>query len=460
MASFICSKCKLPISLSQDLSNPSKTALDLLRNAATTPHLPPTRKAYPAAREAYLRDALADSTGTVMDPAPREDQRETVANTVPGINVQESYIMLGDEQLAGSSPPHGAMSQALEQQRKLFDLLSKNSDVDHPLCSECTDLLIQNMNKKMTELERDRKTYISYLHKVKDGLPSAEEHELAEADLDDLKHQEKAALEDLRVAERERADVLAELAQLEKDSAALDEEERQFWQDRNTFAAEIAAFEQECDSINLRYDHDVKQLERLQKTNVYHDAFHIDHDGNFGTINGLRLGRLPNRPVSWDEINAAWGLTLLLLQTMAEKMDYTFVGYKLHPMGSTSKIDKLDPVTGGGEKVTTLELFGTTDINPLKLFQTNSFDRAVVAFLDCLRQLGGCAEAKDPTVVMPYKIVKDKIGEVCVRTSFNQDEAWTRALKFCLTNCKWILAVVQNSSRLQAASEANKALRT
>lgn len=39
-------------------------------------------------------------------------------------------------------------------------------------------------------------------------------------------------------------------------------------------------------------------LEKLERTNVYNDAFCIGHDGVFGTINGLRLGRVPGVPVS------------------------------------------------------------------------------------------------------------------------------------------------------------------
>ena len=39
-------------------------------------------------------------------------------------------------------------------------------------------------------------------------------------------------------------------------------------------------------------------LDKLERTNVYNDAFCIGHDGVFGTINGLRLGRVPGVPVS------------------------------------------------------------------------------------------------------------------------------------------------------------------
>lgn len=41
------------------------------------------------------------------------------------------------------------------------------------------------------------------------------------------------------------------------------------------------------------------QLDRLTKVNAFNATFHIWHNGHFGTINGFRLGRLPNIPVSF-----------------------------------------------------------------------------------------------------------------------------------------------------------------
>lgn len=59
-------------------------------------------------------------------------------------------------------------------------------------------------------------------------------------------------------------------------------------------------------------------MERLRRTNVVNDAFHIWHEGPFATISGFRLGRTPSQPVDWDEINAAWGQAVLLLHTLAQ----------------------------------------------------------------------------------------------------------------------------------------------
>lgn len=61
-------------------------------------------------------------------------------------------------------------------------------------------------------------------------------------------------------------------------------------------------------------------------TLIYNSSYHR-HSGQFGTINNFRLGRLPSVPVEWNEINAAWGQTVLLLHALANKMGLKFQRY-------------------------------------------------------------------------------------------------------------------------------------
>jgi len=250
--------------------------------------------------------------------------------------------------------------------------------------------------------------------------------------------------------EQEKADVEAEIKALEEEKMKLDKEEQEFWREKNSFSLRLEAFQNERDGVNLQYDHDSRQLEKLQRTNVYNDTFCIGHDGYFGTINGLRLGRLPNQPVEWTEINAAWGQTLLLLATIAEKLNFTFDSYRLKPMGSCSKIERLDPPTNPANepKITVLELFSSGDLPLGRMFMHRKFDQAMMAFLECLRQLGEFVERTDSQVKLPYKIVKEKIGDSCIRLAFNQDEAWTRACKYTLTCVKFLLAHTSNAKRV------------
>ena len=75
--------------------------------------------------------------------------------------------------------------------------------------------------------------------------------------------------------------------------------------------------QEELTNVHLQYDYANGQLEKLNKTNALNDTFRISHEGPFGTINGLRLGKLPSQHVEWSEINAAMGHTALLLETVS-----------------------------------------------------------------------------------------------------------------------------------------------
>jgi len=137
--------------------------------------------------------------------------------------------------------------------------------------------------------------------------------------------------------------------------------------------------------------------------------------------------------VEWTEINAAWGQTLLLLYTIARKLEFTFETYRLIPMGSFSRIEKISGDKG------TYELYGSGDIHLTRILHNRRFDFAMVAFLDCLRQLMHHVKGLDPTIEFPHAVVKDKIGEASIKLQFNQEEVWTRAMRHVLLALKLLL---------------------
>lgn len=77
------------------------------------------------------------------------------------------------------------------------------------------------------------------------------------------------------------------------------------------------------DALSL-FESKSHQLKILKNSNIYHDTFKIGYDGLFGTINGLRLGRLSTCHVEWKEINAALGLTLFLVDVLAKRVKFKF----------------------------------------------------------------------------------------------------------------------------------------
>eukprot|EP01135_Chromosphaera_perkinsii_P000943 Nk52_evm41s153 gene=Nk52_evmTU41s153 len=328
---------------------------------------------------------------------------------------------------------------------KLFDVVSGLSEVDHPMCVECADRLLERFDEHLNEARRERDEYQDYLHlhRTAQGAggesgEGAEEEEVTVADIEALRLEEQRLRDEILGIEDQREQLRVDMARLEVEQEDILKEEMQFWKNNNDLHRLFLHHHDEKCSLEARNVYAMDQLNILKRTNIYNDAFHIWHDGNFGTINGFRLGRLPNIPVEWNEINAAWGHTCLLFFTMAHKLNFKFKRYKLIPLGSWSRVKRLNDDYD-------LELFANHGVT--KFFWGARFDMAMIAFLDCLQQFMEHIEGQDVHFKPPYFIQKDRIGDGNNRVSIkiqggNTDENWTKALKFMLTDLKWCLAWV------------------
>lgn len=348
----------------------------------------------------------------------------------------------------------------MDRVSRLFEILSARSDIDHPICVDCADMLVEGFHKKLQTATKERDAYVKQLRQIQADQPSKEDVKARQDTLKQAESRREDAVKELHKLEKEKDSLDAEIVALEEESRQLDLEEDKFWSERNAFAAKMGEFQSERDSINVKYNNDSQLLEKLQRSNVYNDTFCISHDGSFATINGLRLGRLSNKPVDWPEINAAWGHALLLVVTVAEKLGYKFQGYDVQPMGSTSKIIRYENTSPASSRIGSrtvqapppkkhvLELYSSGDM-PLGLtFMHRKFDNAMVAFLELVRQLGIHVEkqtaATGNSLSLPYKIEGDKISDVSIKLGIAQDDGWTKACKLTLTCCKFLLAHASN----------------
>ena len=48
----------------------------------------------------------------------------------------------------------------------LFDMLSDNSSIDHPLCEECTDTMLQSLESQLEQAEQDSQQYQVEKHDI------------------------------------------------------------------------------------------------------------------------------------------------------------------------------------------------------------------------------------------------------------------------------------------------------
>ncbi|KAI1378753.1 APG6-domain-containing protein [Hypoxylon crocopeplum] len=498
-----CQKCRAPLKLDGSLADLNPAAFNLLvASSSQSPQSPkrpsPSRSTYPTDAE---KRALYDKVSKDAGPATFKRGGSALrSDGHPRDSSAMSFVLLTESQVAPPklTPPieapnprqqrrksmsngqrnDGKPAQPHEAERinKLFEILSARSDIDHPVCVECTEMLVDGLQKKLESTARERDAYAAFLKQVQADIPSEEDITESEQAVAKARKEEEESMSQLLVLEKERAALDIEIAALEEESQALDDEEEQFWRERNAFATKLAELQNERDSINSKFDHDSQLLTKLQRANVYNDTFSIHHDGNFATINGLRLGKLSAKPVDWPEINAAWGQALLLVVTVADKLGYKFDGYEPLPMGSTSKIIRYDYPSPSSSRLgsqrtgpppapkkTVLELFSSGDL-PLQMLWNRKFDQGMVAFLELVRQLGAFVHqqtkassdrgefAANP-LALPYKIEGDKIGDdrighFSIKLGMNNDESWTKACKFALTCCKFLIAHASNVSHV------------
>ncbi|MCJ1284928.1 autophagy protein 6 [Xylographa opegraphella] len=521
-----CQRCRVPLRLDPSLQDLNPAAFDLLVGSSTQPHRKSTalsRPLYPSERNEKLQKALQNAApplfkGTASDlrQSTAVHNSDTPGRTSAVDNPAMSFVMLTESQVhpppaiasnrknssvkapvkqpasmssALSEVPHQSLSNGIDSASRLFEILSSRSDIDHPICAECTEILLASMEARLAASIKERDAYTAFLKELKNSIPSESEVAKAEAELIIVNEKQEKALIELKALEEERDILSDEVAELEAESRALDREEEEFWRSRNAFALRLSTLRDTSDALQAAYLHDSQQLERLQRTNVYNDTFCIGHDGNFGTINGLRLGRLaPPNNIEWAEINAAWGTTALLLATVADRLGFQFRGYRIKPMGSSSYIERIEypntnSVAGSTTstripsgpfpntsprtqqpKITALELYSSGDLPLGRTILHRRFNDAMVAFLECLRQLGDFVENGESQTArgqqagglkLPYKIDKDKIHGVSIKLGISQDEAWTHACKYTLTCCKFLLAHASNVAGVGGGTRRN-----
>lgn len=415
---FACQRCCQPLKLHSSFTELDDQTLSEL----SVPMYPETES--------------DDGTGFVQAFQKNCTSSNVMRKLILPVNFTEAcsdFMVIGE---FSSIPLHG--NNSLKVTGALFDIMSEQSDIDHPLCEECTDNLLDQMDQQLRIAEDECKEYREFLDILEKGSDEDDSEKL-QADLIKLKEEEAKLQQELFETEAKERAVKDTLKVYEDESEALQREEDKYWQDYCRLKRQLLLYEDNQRSVDNQLKYAQAQLDKLIKTNVFNATFHIWHSGHFGTINNFRLGRLPNVPVDWPEINAAWGQTVLLLHSLAKKIDLKFERYRLVPYGNHSYLESLD------DKAKELPLYCS---GGFKFLWDTKFDQAMVAFLDCLQQFKEKVEDGDATFHLPYKMEKGKIEDkstgksYSIKIQFNSEEQWTKALKFMLTNLKWALAWV------------------
>lgn len=453
--SFVCQRCSQPLKLDTSFKILDRVTIQeltapLLATAQVKPGETQEEEAN-SGEEPFLETRQDGVSRRFIPPAspsrpsfvlsgPVEDQHGLpLGERMMSTESANSFTLIGEASDGGTMEN---LSRRLKVTGDLFDIMSGQTDVDHPLCEECTDTLLDQLDTQLNVTENECQNYKRCLEILEQM--NEDDSEQLQMELRELALEEERLIQELEEVEKNRKIVAENLEKVQAEAERLDQEEAQYQREYSEFKRQQLELDDELKSVENQMRYAQMQLDKLKKTNVFNATFHIWHSGQFGTINNFRLGRLPSVPVEWNEINAAWGQTVLLLHALANKMGLKFQRYRLVPYGNHSYLESLT------DKSKELPLYCS---GGLRFFWDNKFDHAMVAFLDCVQQFKEEVEKGETRFCLPYRmdVEKGKIedtggsgGSYSIKTQFNSEEQWTKALKFMLTNLKWGLAWVSS----------------
>lgn len=208
----------------------------------------------------------------------------------------------------------------------------------------------------------------------------------------------------------------------------------------------------EQSSLHLQtIDKDCK-LQALTSRTALSELFYISYssDGIFGTINGLRLGWSPdigptngggNNPADSldihliEEINAALGFASLMLDSLAQAMNFKFFFWSVDPKGSRSEMVN---VKTPSQRLSLYLTPSSTNLWSSWWLWNTSFNAGIKAFASCVDEFAEFLRLSDPSVVLPHRIERSLIDNLPLQFSLTTGERWTKAMKYLLTDLKWL----------------------
>lgn len=157
--------------------------------------------------------------------------------------------------------------------------------------------------------------------------------------------------------------------------------------------------------------------------------------------------------IPWIEINSALGQVALLLHVLEQKPHSGIsYGHEIQPMGSTSKIGMRRGET------TAVTYYNLCSDDGFSLFGKRNFHIALETLLECISTAAHAIQERDRTIAIPHAIQPPRtqqhqnqhrannntsaewtIGGLSIHYGLDGVE-WTRAMKYLLTNVKWLVA--------------------
>uniref|UniRef100_A0A0N5B1Z2 APG6 domain-containing protein n=1 Tax=Strongyloides papillosus TaxID=174720 RepID=A0A0N5B1Z2_STREA len=324
-------------------------------------------------------------------------------------------------------------------------MIAKSDSPFHvPMCNDCHLVLVEDLRLKNNILDEQNKGYRRCLTKITSSENEIKEEELEKTiKLKKLQEKERTLQQELKKLEDEERELESDIKKLEEKEGQLQGIEKKLISTLKVHHGDMVNFSLKKLSLKLQETFAIEQLNELRKVNMLNKTFYIYvNNKEIGCINDLRLGRLPDQSIPLNEFNAAWGQCVLCLHVLFELLGLNQYPYQLIPMGSQSIIRE----------------YTSTGVKDYKLYESSwtifkvYMDDAISVYVKCLQKFDSefCQQNNIVSgTIFPYTIRNDKIAEEVVnasneasaiwysiKTQFQKDERWTKAMKLMLLNLK------------------------
>ncbi|CUV06456.1 unnamed protein product [Cryptosporidium hominis] len=176
-------------------------------------------------------------------------------------------------------------------------------------------------------------------------------------------------------------------------------------------------------------------LERLKRSDFLNLSFSIQVIEGGACINGLRPALFEADFDNWNEVNAALGVSAMLLYTILERHKLPL---SIYPSGSYSTIKDSES--------SIWPLHGNTLCNS-DYNECTSFDKGISSFVFLIDTVYNIIPGTNE--ILPYSVDQRNgtIGGISLNLLFNERESWNRAMSMNLINLKWLLVRSSESIR-------------
>lgn len=137
---------------SYSTSSPATTTTTAIPSSTTTNH--PVTTSHHA------------TTSTTASNNQHHQQHTTTTTSTGGNNTTTGSSSSTHDDTGNRN---NTLSHRLRVANRLFNIISSKSSIDHPMCQECTDLLLESLERELEDVSRERDAYIEFFAKIKEN---------------------------------------------------------------------------------------------------------------------------------------------------------------------------------------------------------------------------------------------------------------------------------------------------